>query len=99
MLRQRTVSDWRESRRRVMKLVVFAIVAVFAPLVFGKGVSTRWETGTHKHPFGVGLRCPYCDQTWGAFPKGIKAWELRHLQSERHKFYLLHLRLRHKIYR
>lgn len=83
-----------------MKHFVMAVIFVFAALAScGKAVSTRWETGTHKHPFGVGLRCPYCDQTWGAFPKGIKAWELRHLQSERRKFYLLHLRLRHKIYR
>ena len=83
-----------------MKHFVMAVICVFATLAScGKAVSTQWETGTHKHPCGVGLRCPYCDQTWGAFPKGIKAWELRHLQNERRKFYLLHLRLRHKIYR
>ena len=83
-----------------MKHFVIAVVfAAFAFSAFARAVSTRWEGGQHKHPFGVGLRCPYCDQTCGAFPKGIRAWELRHLQSERRKYYLLHLRLRHKIYR
>ena len=74
------------------------MIAVLATFVaFGKPSSTRWEGGGSKHPHGVGFKCPYCDQTWDAIPKGIKAWEKRHLKQALWKCYLLHLRLSHGI--
>lgn len=81
-----------------MKHIILAILcAVFAFAVFGRAVSTRWEPGPHKHPHGVGLRCPYCTETFGAIPKGLKAWEVRHLLKVRRQVYALHLKLRHGI--
>ena len=78
-----------------MKRIMMLALSVLALSCFGKAVSTTWNPNPPKHPHGVGMRCPYCSQTWGAIPTGLKPWELRHLVSERKKFYALHLRVRH----
>ena len=80
-----------------MKRTILAALSVVAISCFGRAVSTAWVPGPHKHPHGVGLRCPYCGQTWDAIPRGLKAWEVRHLVSERRKLYALHLRIRHGV--
>jgi len=80
-----------------MKRIMMLALSVLALSCFGKAVSTTWNPSPPRHPHGVGMRCPYCSQTWDAIPKGIKAWEYRHLVSVRRKLFALHLRLCHGI--
>lgn len=79
-----------------MKSIITAILsAVLAFAACGRAVSTQWSTSPHKHPHGVGYRCPYCTETWDAIPRGLKAWEVRHLKKVRAQCIALHMRLRH----
>lgn len=80
-----------------MKRVAIILAAVMTVSAFGNAVSTKWEPAPHKHPHGVGLRCPLCGQTWDAIPHGLKAWEVRHLLKVRSYGYALHMRLRHSM--
>ena len=82
-----------------MKKAIAIILAAVSLAAFGKAASTRWDPNPPKHPHGVGMVCPYCGQTWGAIPKGLKAWEVRHLKSDMVKFFNLHLKVRHGIVR
>ena len=78
-----------------MKHLVMLAAVLLTLCGFGKAVSTTWNPNPPRHPHGIGLRCPYCSQTWTAIPKGLKAWEIRHLVSERKKYYQQHLRMLH----
>ena len=78
-----------------MRKIAAIAVCLVALATLAKPVSTRWEQNPNPHPHGVGRVCPHCGQTWDAIPKGLKAWETRHLKQEGDKLYALHLKLRH----
>ena len=78
-----------------MKKFIIAVAAIAAMTVIARPASTHWDPNPQPHRHGIGYRCPYCEQTWGAIPKGLKAWEVRHLLAERRKFVALHMRIRH----
>lgn len=80
-----------------MKKFIIAVVAAIAAIMTAtaRPASTRWDHNPQPHRHGIGYVCPHCGQTWGAIPPGLKAWEVRHLLSERKKFIALHMRVRH----
>ena len=80
-----------------MKSYILIAVAAVAFSLFGKAVSTTWDTNPQKHIYGIGWRCPYphCHETLGAFPKGLQAWEYRHLKQVQNQVIALHMRLAH----
>lgn len=82
-----------------MKKAILIALAALSLAAIGKPFSTHWTGKSEPHRHGVGMVCPHCGQTWGAIPKGLKAWEVRHLKREMLKFYNLYLKVRHGIVR
>lgn len=75
-----------------MKTAIIAMITLLAFAVFGKPVSTAWETKPHTHKHGIAYRCPHCHQTWGNIPPNLKAWETKHLLKVRRDMITLHMR-------
>lgn len=78
-----------------MKFAMFLLASITAVSLFGKAVSTTWESKPHTHKHGIYFRCPYCGQTWGRNPPNLKAWEIRHLNTTLSNGIKLHMKLIH----
>ena len=79
-----------------MKKIIFCFVCLFACIMLAKPASTHWDPNGQRFVHGIGFRCELCSDPFPAIPKGLKAWEVRHLKQVRGQTYALHMRLKHK---